>query len=62
MADMNLPNHPAIWHVYERAVVAMLNATDCTDDEAEEFIDSMVELIFTTMQTYLKETNATDHH
>ena len=28
----------------------------------EEFIDSMADLIFTTMQTYLKETNATDHH
>jgi len=59
---MNLPDHPAIRHAYEQAVVAMLNATDCTEDEAEEFVESMTELIFITMQTYLKETNATDHH
>lgn len=59
---MNPTNHPAIWHARERAVVAMLNATDCTEDEAEEFVYSMTELIFITMQTYLKETNATDHH
>ena len=59
---MNLPGHPAIRHAYEQAVVAMLNATDCTEDEAEEFVESMTELIFITMQTYLKETNATDHH
>jgi hypothetical protein len=62
MADMNLSDHPAIRHAYEQAVVAMLNATDCTEDEAEEFVESMTELIFITMQTYLKETNATDHH
>ncbi len=59
---MNLADHPAIRHAYEQAVVAMLNATDCTEDEAEQFVESMTELIFTTMQTYLKETNATDHH
>ena len=59
---MNPINHPAIWHARERAVVAILDATDCTEDEAEELIDSMAELIFITMQTYLKETNATDHH
>ncbi len=59
---MNLSDHPAIRHAYEQAVVAMLNATDCTEDEAEEFVESMTELIFITMQTYLKETNATDHH
>ena len=52
---MNPTNHPAVWHARERAVVAVLNATDCTEDEAEELIDSMAELIFITMQTYLKE-------
>ncbi len=59
---MNLPDHPAIWHAYERAVVAMLNATDCTEDEAEKFIDSMADLIFTTMQTYLKEEEKNEPH
>lgn len=59
---MNLPDHPAIWHAYEKAVVAMLDATDCTEDEAEAFVDAMTNLIFTTMKTYLKETNATDNH
>ncbi len=59
---MNPTNHPAVWHARERAVVAVLNATDCTEDEAEEVIDSMADLIFITIQTYLKEINATDHH
>jgi len=40
----------------------MLNATDCTEDEAEEFIDSMADLIFTTMQTYLKEEEKNEPH
>jgi hypothetical protein len=42
----------------------LLNATDSTEDQAEDFVDAMAELIFTTMQTYLseKESNAVDHH
>jgi hypothetical protein len=61
---MNLPDKPAIRAAYDRAVVALLNATDSTEDEAEDFVDAMSELIFTTMQTYLseKESNAVDHH
>ncbi len=61
---MNLPDKPAIRHAYEQAVVALLNASDCTEDEAEAFIDAMTDLIFTTMQTYVTEeqSNATDHH
>lgn len=61
---MNLPDKPAIRHAYEQAVVAILNATDCTEEEAEAFIDAMANLIFTTMQTYVTEeqSNATDHH
>jgi hypothetical protein len=61
---VNLPDKPAIRHAYEQAVVAILNATDCTEDEAEAFIDAMTDLIFTTMQTYITEeqSNATDHH
>jgi hypothetical protein len=61
---VNLPDKPAIRHAYEQAVVAILNATDCTEDEAEAFIDAMANLIFTTMQTYVTEeqSNATDHH
>lgn len=52
---MNLPDKPAIRHAYEQAVTAMLSATDCTEEEAEAFIDAMADLIFTTMQTYLEE-------
>ena len=61
---MNLPDKPAIRAAYDRAVVALLNATDSTEDEAEDFVDAMAQLIFTTMQTYLseKESNAVDHH
>lgn len=61
---MNLPDKPAIRHAYEQAVVAMLNATDSTEEEAEAFVDAMADLIFTTMQTYLseKESHAIDHH
>lgn len=61
---MNLPDKPAIRHAYEQAVVALLNATNSTEEEAEEFIDAMTDLIFTTMQTYLseKDINAIDHH
>ena len=61
---MNLPDKPAIRRAYEQAVVALLNASDCTEDEAEAFIDAMTDLIFTTMQTYVTEeqSNATDHH
>jgi hypothetical protein len=61
---VNLPDKPAIRHAYEQAVVALLNASDCTEEEAEAFIDAMTDLIFTTMQTYVTEeqSNATDHH
>ena len=61
---MNQPGMPDLMRAYEQAVVAMLNATDCTEEEAEAFIDAMANLIFTTMQTYVTEeqSNATDHH
>jgi hypothetical protein len=61
---MNLPDRPAIRAAYDQAVVALLNATDSTEEQAEDFVDAMAELIFTTMQTYLseKEANAVDHH
>ena len=59
---MNLTEHPDILEAYERTVEALYYITGCTDNEAEEFIDSMANLIFTMMRTYLKETNATDHH
>jgi hypothetical protein len=59
---VNLPDKPAIRHAYEQAVVALLNASDCTEDEAEAFIDAMTDLIFTTMQTYIQEeTNVSSH-
>lgn len=61
---MNQPGMPDLMQAYEQAVVAILNATDCTEEEAEAFIDAMANLIFTTMQTYVTEeqSNATDHH
>jgi len=61
---VNLPDRPAIRYAYEQAVVALLNATNSTEEEAEVFIDAMADLIFTTMQTYLseKDINAIDHH
>jgi hypothetical protein len=61
---LNQPDMPALMQAYEQAVVALLNATDCTEEEAEAFIDAMANLIFTTMQTYVTEeqSNATDHH
>jgi creatinine amidohydrolase/Fe(II)-dependent formamide hydrolase-like protein len=61
---MNLPDKPAIRHAYEQAVVALLNATNATEEDAEVFVDAMADLIFTTMQTYLseKDINAIDHH
>jgi len=61
---MNLPDRPAIRHAYECAVVAILNATDCTEEEAEALIDAMADLIFTTMKRIIIEENknATDHH
>ena len=61
---MNQPDMPDLMQAYEQAVVAILNATDCTEEEAEAFINAMANLIFTTMQTYVTEeqSNATDHH
>ena len=59
---MNQPDMPALMQAYEQAVVALLNATDCTEEEAEAFIDAMANLIFTTMQTYIQEeTNVSSH-
>ncbi len=45
---MNLPLD--IEQAFEKAVVAILNATDCTEEEAEALIDAMADLIFTTMK------------
>ena len=59
---MNLPDKPAIRHAYEQAVVALLNATNSTEEEAEVFIDAMADLIFTTMQTYLTEREPNGSH
>lgn len=53
---MNLPNRPAIAAAYETAVVAFLNACpDAEEHEAEQFVDALATLIFTTMQTYIEE-------
>ena len=47
---------------YDAAVVAMLNATDCTLPQAEAFVEAMANLIFTTMQTYLTEREPNEPH
>ncbi len=59
---MNLPLD--IEQAFEKAVVAILNATDCTEEEAEALIDAMADLIFTTMKQYIEqeEQNATHNH
>ena len=51
-----------IQQAHARAVVAIQQATDCTQLQAESLVSSMADLIFTTMQTYLDEQNAPDHH
>lgn len=62
---MNLTDRPAINAAYEAAVVAFLNACPTAEEhEAEEFVDAMAQLIFTTMRTYVEETqhDSVDHH
>lgn len=62
---MNLPDRPAIRAAYEKAVVAVLNITDSDEDDAEQLIDALTDLIFTTFQTYLSEEethDTVDHH
>ena len=61
---MNLQGRPDMQQAYEAAVVAMLNATDCTEQQAEAFVDAMAHLLFTTLQTYIieRQTNGTNHH
>lgn len=51
-----------IQQAHARAVVAIQQATGCTQLQAEALVSSMADLIFTTMQTYLDEQNAPDHH
>lgn len=53
---MNTPENSPIDVAYEAAVVAVLNACpDSTEEEAEKVIDSIANLIFTTMRAYLEE-------
>jgi hypothetical protein len=62
---VNLPDKPAIRAAYETAVVAFLNACPMAEEhEAEDFVDAMATLIFTTMQTYVEEetNDSTDSH
>jgi len=51
-----------IQQAHQRAVVAMQQATGCTELQADVLVGSIADLIFTTMQTYLDEQNATHHH
>jgi hypothetical protein len=44
---------PAIMEAHNRALVALLNATDMTEEEADEVITSIVALVFQTIKEYL---------
>ena len=59
---MNLQGRPEMQQAFDDAVVAMLNATDCTEPQAEAFVEAMANLIFTTMQTYLTEREPNEPH
>jgi len=43
---------------HDRAVVAVLNAIDCDDEQAVEIVDSIAALVLITLDSYLPE----DHH
>ena len=60
---MTLPDIPIVNLAYEAAVVAFLNASpQSTEEEAEEFVDAMAELIFTTIYAFQeKDNDSTDH-
>lgn len=49
---------------YDKAVVAMLNATGCTPDQAEEAVQAIAELVFATINAELPEDkdHATHNH
>jgi hypothetical protein len=44
---------PAIMEAHNRALVALLNATDMTEEQADEVITSIVALVFQTIKEYL---------
>ena len=44
---------PAIMEAHNRALVALLNATDMTEEQADEVITSVVALVFETLKQYL---------
>lgn len=48
---------------YDKAVVAMLNATGCTPDQAEHAVQAIAELVFATINAELPEDkdHATNH-
>ena len=49
---------------YDKAVVAMLNATGCTPDQAEQAVQAIAELVFATINAELPEDkdHATHNH
>lgn len=62
---MKLPNNLKVNAAFEAAVVALLNSCpEAEEHEAEEFVEAMAKLIFTTMQTYIEEEHhvTADHH
>jgi hypothetical protein len=44
---------PAIMEAHNRALVALLNATDMTEEQADEVITAIVALVFQTLKEYL---------
>lgn len=42
-----------VMDAHNRALVALLNSTDMTEEEADEVITSLVALVFETLKQYL---------
>jgi hypothetical protein len=42
-----------VMEAHNRALVALLNSTDMTEEEADEVITSLVALVFKTLKLYL---------
>ncbi|MFZ9349642.1 MAG: hypothetical protein ACO242_02980 [Candidatus Fonsibacter ubiquis] len=54
---------PKVEAAYEAAVVAVLNACpDATEDQAQEVVDRLVQLVFTTIKAFIEDqSNDTTH-
>jgi hypothetical protein len=54
---------PDLDTAYEQAVVAVLNAIPCGQDEAEEMVEAIVNLVLSTLNSAFKDNiHATRNH